>query len=62
MNQNNFEENLNQQLTTLQQCQETNQVDSCLKCSKILECDTRKAYVKSVYESMNKGKGGDFEF
>lgn len=33
-----------------------------MKCDFILECELREIYVKAVYESMNKGSGGGFEF
>jgi hypothetical protein len=46
----------------LQDCQNSNNIKSCLKCQKILECNLRKEYVKAVYESMSKGSGGGFEF
>jgi hypothetical protein len=47
---------------TLQQCQKDKNIDSCMKCEKIFECETRKDYVKSVYESMSHGETGGFEF
>jgi hypothetical protein len=43
-------------------CQKNMMVDSCLKCNKTFECDLRKSYVLAVYQSMNKGHGGGFEF
>ena len=43
-------------------CQKREGVDSCLKCEKLLSCELRDAYVKAVYDSMNKGTGGGFEF
>ena len=57
-----FELALKEKLTTLQECQKSNNLDSCLKCDKILNCDTRNEYVKAVYMSMNKGVTGGFEF
>ena len=51
-----------EKLEILLECQESRGVDSCMKCQKILECDIRKEYVNAVYESMNKGTGGGFEF
>ena len=48
--------------TRLLACQKEHDVDSCMKCEKILGCDVRNDYVKKVYESMNKGQGGGFEF
>ena len=53
---------LDEQLVVLKQCQISNNVDSCMKCEKVLQCETRDTYVKVVYESMNKGSGGGFEF
>ncbi len=53
---------LDKQIVVLKKCQEENQLNSCTPCSKIIECEIRKQYVKSVYESMNKGAGGGFEF
>jgi len=46
----------------LENCQITQQVSSCLSCSKIHECEVRDAYVHAVYNSMSKGAGGGFEF
>jgi len=46
----------------LEACQEREQVKSCLVCPKLLNCETRDAYVHAVYSSMNKGAGGGFEF
>ena len=43
-------------------CQKEHGVDSCMKCEKIIGCELRGEYVKKVYESMNKGQGGGFEF
>jgi hypothetical protein len=46
----------------LQKCQEEHSLDSCLKCQEVLECTLRDEYIKAVYDSMNKGTGGGFEF
>ena len=46
----------------LEECQQLQQVNSCLSCSKIHECEIRDAYVHAVYNSMSKGAGGGFEF
>jgi hypothetical protein len=43
-------------------CQKEHAVESCMKCKKIIGCEIRNEYVKKVYESMNKGEGGGFEF
>jgi hypothetical protein len=53
---------LDEQKVILETCQNEHNVDSCMKCEQILNCATRDMYVKSVYESMNKGEGGGFEF
>ncbi|WP_294954822.1 hypothetical protein [Sulfurovum sp.] len=53
---------LKQQKTALENCQKEHQVDSCMQCEKFLDCELRDAYVKAVYDSMSKGKGGGFEF
>ncbi len=57
-----WEEALERQLTVLKECQEKKELNSCMKCSEILECKIRLQYVNAVYESMNKGTGGGFEF
>ena len=46
----------------LQKCQNDRKLKSCLPCPEIVECETRKSYVDAVYKSMNRGKGGGFEF
>lgn len=53
---------LDEPLKLLQECQASKKIDSCLQCEKILECEIREEYIKAVYESMNKGSGGGFEF
>ena len=53
---------LDKPLALLKECQDKKDIDSCFKCQDILECKTRDQYIKSVYESMNKGSGGGFEF
>ncbi len=50
------------QIKLLEQCQSEKSIESCSKCQYIFECQTRKEYIKAVYESMNKGTGGGFEF
>ncbi len=58
-----FELALDEKKALLQECQASKDSNSCLECEKIFECDTRKDYVKAVYESMSKGKtDGGFEF
>jgi len=46
----------------LQNCQKQQGVDSCLKCSQLLNCKLRDSFVHAVYSSMNKGTSGGFEF
>jgi len=46
----------------LEACQQEQQVNSCLSCSKLHDCLIRDAYVHAVYNSMSKGAGGGFEF
>lgn len=53
---------LDQQLEIIYKCQEDHNVESCLECEHTLNCEIRDNYVKAVYESMNKGSGGGFEF
>ena len=53
---------LTQKKAEIESCQIEHQLNSCLKCEKLLECEIRDAYVKAVYDSMSKGKGGGFEF
>ena len=57
-----WELDLDKHLEILRKCQYEYKVDSCLKCENILDCQTRENYVVAVYESMNKGSGGGFEF
>jgi len=51
-----------QKKSELEACQTQNNIDSCMKCDKLLECELRDAYIKAVYDSMSKGAGGGFEF
>lgn len=53
---------LQEQKTALEKCQTEQHLTSCMQCPKILDCTIRDAYVKAVYDSMNKGQGGGFEF
>ena len=48
--------------TRVHTCQESHAFTSCLPCPKVLECELRDHYVKSVYESMSQGETGGFEF
>ncbi len=53
---------LKQKKITLEACQVQHSVNSCMKCEKLLDCEVRDSYIKAVYDSMSKGKGGGFEF
>lgn len=51
-----------QKKSELETCQKEHHLRSCLKCEELLNCEIRDAYIKAVYDSMSKGKGGGFEF
>ena len=53
---------LENSLKKLKECQKEKQLNSCFNCKKLLQCEIRENYLKNVYKSMNKGKGGNFEF
>lgn len=53
---------LDEQVVLVQACQKEHDVDSCMKCKEVIGCEVRKTYVQAVYQSMNKGQGGGFEF
>ena len=57
-----WQEALEEQLAALKKCQKEHAVPSCTHCREILGCEVRTRYVNAVYESMNKGTGGGFEF
>ena len=57
-----FEQKLKEQKAILHDCQKQHKVKSCMQCKEVIGCPTRKSYVNAVYQSMNKGKGGGFEF
>ncbi len=56
------QEKLKQQIEVVKKCQKEHKVDSCLKCKQIIGCEIRKTYINAVYQSMNKGDSGGFEF
>ena len=60
--QNSYEKQLDFKLTELQSCQNEKNVDSCLKCDKLIGCELRISYVDAVYQSMNGGASGEFDF
>ena len=53
---------LDKKLGELKACQKEKSFKSCSDCAEFFECELRKKYVIAVYESMNKGAGGGFEF
>jgi len=53
---------LRQKKAELEACQKEKHVKSCMQCDKLLDCVIRDSYIKAVYDSMSKGKGGGFEF
>ena len=53
---------LDKMIVELKNCQESNSLKTCSDCNKFFECELRKKYVIAVYESMNKGAGGCFDF
>ena len=57
-----YEGRLHEQMEQLQACQKEKGLESCLVCDLVVGCAVRRDYVRAVYESMNKGQGGDFEF
>jgi len=59
---NVFEERLDAALAAMQACQKEKGVKSCSQCESYIGCETRRAYVQAVYDSMSKGETGGFEF
>jgi len=57
-----WEKKLELVLEELKECQKSNNISSCTPCDKFFGCELRKKYILAVYESMNKGSGGGFEF
>ncbi len=57
-----FEERLDAALQAMQNCQKEKAVKSCSLCEFYIGCETRRAYVQAVYDSMSKGETGGFEF
>jgi hypothetical protein len=53
---------LKQKRVEVEQCQLNQSINSCLKCTQLLNCELRDNYIKIVYDSMSKGEGGGFEF
>jgi len=57
-----FKQKLLNAKKNLEMCQSEKALKSCSLCESYLQCDTRRAYVKAVYDSMSKGETGGFEF
>lgn len=57
-----YEKQLDEKLSELESCQKQNALDSCLKCANLMGCELRKDYVDAVYQSMNGGTNGEFDF
>lgn len=53
---------LEAKIKELNECQNSKGFESCNPCDQFFGCELRKKYVLAVYESMNKGSGGGFEF
>jgi len=53
---------LEDKIEELKKCQASKGLNSCLGCKEINNCDTRNSYLTAVYESMNRGESGGFEF
>ena len=56
------EDELDSITLALKTCQESNSLKSYMQCTSFLDCNLRKQYVLEVYNSMNKGNTGGFEF
>ena len=54
-----FELALKQKAKILQECQEQRERKSCTGCKLFFDCETRKEYVNSCYNSMSKGNTGN---
>ena len=57
-----WEEKLEDILKDLISWQNSKNLNSCKPCGQFFECVLKKKYVIAVYESMNKGSSGGFEF
>ena len=61
-NFDSFELKLQEKTKELKSCQKEKKYTSCMNCDSFISCPTRRSYILAVYESMNKGKSGGFEF
>ena len=57
-----YEVALKGKLEELTACQKQKNFKSCRQCSEFFECELRKVYVDTVFNSMSKGETGGFEF
>lgn len=57
-----WDSKLDAKIKELKECQKSKNFESCNPCDKFFDCEIRKKYVIAVYESMNKGATGGFEF
>lgn len=60
--ENDFEKELDKKLGELSACQQNMGVESCMGCDEIIGCEIRAKYVDAVYQSMNGGSSGTFDF
>lgn len=57
-----FERRVDGEIDRLRACQREHTVSTCSACEHFVGCETRRAYVQAVYDSMSKGETGGFEF
>lgn len=50
------------EIENIQNCQNSKNKTSCFECESLFDCEIRKRYVKTVYDSMSHGESGGFEF
>lgn len=62
MEQNKFQQELDEKKKALQECQNSKELKSCMNCEDLFDCKIREDYVKATYNSMSKGETGGFEF
>ncbi|MFV0481569.1 MAG: hypothetical protein ACK5LP_06260 [Campylobacteraceae bacterium] len=58
----NYSPELKIEIENIQKCQEEKEVKSCFTCKNFYDCEIRKKYVQTVYDSMSHGESGGFEF
>ncbi|MDR1976169.1 MAG: hypothetical protein LBQ18_04190 [Campylobacteraceae bacterium] len=57
-----YKEKLKQESQKVLECRQKHEAKSCFECENLIGCESRKAYVQAVYESMSQGQSGGFEF